>query len=81
MLFWSKRSTAPRLESRSEARAFSNRSLRSLAKSIRCSQSTAIVAPREAMFMVALLLVVRRRAEVVDDACARLFITSGRCLP
>ena len=42
-------------ESRSDARAFSSRSLRSLAKSIRCSQSTAIVAPREAMFIVALL--------------------------
>ncbi len=29
--------------------------MRSFAKSIRCSQSTAIVAPREAMFIAALL--------------------------
>src|SRR5579859_1734019 len=56
MLFWSKRSTAPSVESRSDARAFSSRSLRSAAKSIRCSQSTAIVAPREAMFIGLLLL-------------------------
>src|SRR3954451_19319002 len=57
MLFWSNSSSAPSDESRSDARAFSRRSERSRAKSMRCSQSTAMVAPREAMFMDALLLV------------------------
>src|SRR5215213_5963647 len=55
MLFWSKRSTAPSADACSEACAFARRSLRSFAKSIRCSQSTAIVAPREAIFMDGLL--------------------------
>src|SRR3954447_19285027 len=57
MLFWSNSSTAPSDDSRSDARARSRRSERSRAKSMRCSQSTAMVAPREAMFMDALLLV------------------------
>src|SRR3954464_14802592 len=57
MLFWSNSRSAPSDESRSDARARSRRSERSRAKSIRCSQSTAMVAPREAMFMDALLLV------------------------
>src|SRR6478672_5821309 len=55
MLFWSKRRSAPNEESRRAACALSRRSVRSLAKSIRCSQSTAIVAPREAMFIVPVL--------------------------
>src|SRR5215213_3662586 len=55
MLFWSKRSTAPSSDACSDACAFARRSLRSFAKSIRCSQSTAIVAPREAIFMDGLL--------------------------
>src|SRR5689334_23337233 len=55
MLFWSNNRTAPSEESRSDARAFSRRSERSFAKSILCSQSTAIVAPREAMFIVGIL--------------------------
>src|SRR6478752_1249478 len=56
MLFWSNSRSAPSDESRSDARAFERRSLRSRAKSIRCSQSTAIVAPREAIFIDELLL-------------------------
>ena len=68
MLFWSKRRTAPRLDSRSDPRAFSSRSLRSLAKSIRCSQSTAIVAPREAMFILSLPLSSLNEQLVVDEA-------------
>src|SRR5689334_19982259 len=57
MLFWSNSSTAPSDEARSDARARSRRSERSRAKSMRCSQSTAMVAPRAARFMDALLLV------------------------
>ena len=55
MLFWSKRSSAPSSESPKRRLGLSSRSLRSRAKSMRCSQSTAIVAPREAMFMSGLL--------------------------
>src|SRR4051812_10405991 len=54
MLFWSKRSTAPSDDARSESCARRRRSVRSFAKSIRCSQSTAIVAPREAIFIALL---------------------------
>src|SRR5581483_10739696 len=49
MLFGSKRSSAPRSDAASAALAFSSRSRRSRGKSTRCSQSTAIVAPCEAM--------------------------------
>src|SRR5262245_5928831 len=52
MLFGSKRRSAPRSDASSICPARASRSLRSRAKSIRCSQSTAIVAPREAMFVV-----------------------------
>src|SRR6187401_1485106 len=51
MLFGSNRSSAPRSDSASALLARASRSERSLAKSIRCSQSTAIVAPRDAMFV------------------------------
>src|SRR5436305_8896325 len=74
MLFWSNNSTAPNDDSPSDARAFARRSVRSFEKSIRCSQSTAIVAPREAMFMVGPLLVsvgVRR----VVFVCGKHFST------
>src|ERR1700728_552946 len=49
MLFWSNSSTAPRSEASSSARALLRRAARSRAKSTRCSQSTAIVAPRDAI--------------------------------
>src|SRR2546429_8540164 len=52
MLFGSNRSNAPRSDSASVRLARASRSERSLPKSIRCSQSTAIVAPRDAMFVV-----------------------------
>src|SRR5438105_15793730 len=57
MLFWSKSRTAPSVDSRRDDCARRRRSVRSFAKSIRCSQSTAIVAPREAMFIRPLSLV------------------------
>ena len=50
-LFGSNSSSAPSSDDASWALVFSSRVLRSRSKSTRCSQSTAIVAPREAMFM------------------------------
>src|SRR3954449_5455468 len=54
MLFWSKSRTAPKSDSGRDACALFSRSPRSVAKWIRCSQSTAIVAPREAIFIALL---------------------------
>src|SRR6188472_3449221 len=54
MLFGSKSNSAPRSDASSACRARASRSERSRSKSIRCSQSTAMVAPREAMFVICL---------------------------
>src|SRR5262245_42446998 len=51
MLFGSNSSSAPRSEASRALRARWRRSARSRVKSTRCSQSTPIVAPRDAMFM------------------------------
>src|SRR5436309_10677502 len=51
MLFGSKRSRAPRSDASRAAFARAERSARSREKSIRCSQSTAMVAPRDAIFL------------------------------
>src|SRR5437868_13484143 len=51
MLLGSNRSSAPRSEALSAVWARSSRSRRSRAKSMRCYQSTAIVAPGDAMLM------------------------------
>ena len=51
MLFGSKSSRAPRSEAASARFVFSRRARRSRSKSTRCSQSTAMVAPRDAILM------------------------------
>ena len=51
-LLGSNSSSAPSSEAASWAFVFSRRTARRRAKSTRCSQSTAIVAPREAMVMI-----------------------------
>src|SRR5882757_2520384 len=56
MLFGSNSSSAPRSDLASSAWARSSRSERSLPKSIRCSQSTPMVAPREAMLVIGVFL-------------------------
>src|SRR2546430_2684389 len=56
MVFGANSSSAPRSDFCSSAWARARRSERSLAKSIRCSQSTPMVAPREAMLVIGVFL-------------------------
>src|SRR6202012_456716 len=56
MLFGSNNSSAPRSDFCSSAWARARRSPRNLSKSMRCSQSPPIVAPREAMLVIGVSL-------------------------